>query len=98
MASKKWGYHDARHGILDAWEEHGLYVLCAPQEQVQSRVEKLGLESALVRVTIAVMKHHDQKQSWRRKGLFAFHFPDCDPSLKEARTGIQVGQEPGGRN
>ena len=30
--------------------------------------------NVLVRVSIAVMKHHDQKASWRGKGLFGLHF------------------------
>jgi hypothetical protein len=29
---------------------------------------------ALVRVSIAAMKHHDQKASWGGKGLFDFYF------------------------
>jgi hypothetical protein len=29
---------------------------------------------ALVRVSIAAMKHHDQKASWGGKGLFSLHF------------------------
>lgn len=28
----------------------------------------------LVRVSIALMKHHDQRASWRGKGLFSLHF------------------------
>ena len=32
------------------------------------------LVSVLVRVTIAVMRHHDQKSSWGGKGLFGLHF------------------------
>ena len=32
------------------------------------------LPSILVRVSIAVMKHHDQKASWGWKGLFSLHF------------------------
>lgn len=30
--------------------------------------------SDLVRVTIALTKHHDQKVSWEEKGLFGFYF------------------------
>lgn len=54
------GLYDARHGFVDTWEEQGLYVLCAPQEQVEARVGKLGLGSVLVRVFIVVIKYHDQ--------------------------------------
>jgi hypothetical protein len=28
----------------------------------------------LVRVSIAAMKHHDQKESWRGEGLFGLYF------------------------
>jgi hypothetical protein len=33
----------------------------------------LPLHVVLVRVSIAVTKHHDQKPSWGRKGLFDLH-------------------------
>jgi hypothetical protein len=37
--------------------------------------------SVLVRVSIATMKHHDQKASWRRKGLFSLHFQIIVPII-----------------
>ena len=51
----------------------------------------------LVRVSIAVMKHHFQKQI-RRKGFIWLTFTHCSPSLKEVGTGNQAGQEPGDRS
>jgi len=41
---------------------------------------------ALVRVSIAVMKHHNQKESWGGKCLSVLYFHTLVPSLKEART------------
>ena len=43
-----------------------------------------------VRVSIAVMKHHDQKTSWKGKGLFGLWFL-ISSSLKEVRTGTLTG-------
>jgi hypothetical protein len=37
---------------------------------------------------MAMMKHHDQKASWRGKGLSNLHFYS---SLKEIRMGTQAG-------
>jgi hypothetical protein len=54
-------------------------------------------DSVLVRVTVVVIKHHDQKASWRRKDLFWLTFQHWCPSLKEVRTGSQTAQEPGDR-
>jgi hypothetical protein len=51
-------------------------------------------EGVLVRVTIAVMKHHDQKQLGEERVYMAYQ---CS-SLKEVRTGTQARQEPGGRS
>jgi hypothetical protein len=31
--------------------------------------------SVLVRVSVAVIEHHDQKSSWGGRGLFGLHFP-----------------------
>ena len=38
------------------------------------KVATLMNGSDLVRVTIAVTKHYDQKVSWEEKGLFGFYF------------------------
>jgi hypothetical protein len=48
-----------------------------------------------LRVTAAVMKHHDQRQL--RKGLFGFHSLSYSP-LKEAKAGTETKQKPGGRS
>ena len=50
-----------------------------------------------IRVTISVMKHHDQKQVGRQ-GFTWVTFPHFSLSLNEARTGNQTGQEPGSRS
>lgn len=50
--------------------------------------------TVLVGVSIAMMKHHQQKG---RKRVFWLMCPyDCSSS-KGAKTGIQAGQQPGGR-
>lgn len=49
----------------------------------------VAIPSVSVRASITVVKHCDQKQVWRGKSSL---------SLKEARTGTQGRQEPGGRN
>jgi uncharacterized protein (DUF305 family) len=54
-------------------------------------------EDVLVRVTSAVMKHHDQS-NLRRKEFIQLMIPHHSSSSKEVRTGTQAGQEPGGRN
>ena len=41
----------------------------------------LVMVSVLVRVSIATMKHHDQKASWIRKGLFSLHFQIIVPII-----------------
>ena len=49
--------------------------------------------SYLVRVTtIAVMKHHDQKQRGRT-GLIQLTFPHHRPPLNKVRTGTQIEQK-----
>jgi hypothetical protein len=40
------------------------------------------------------MKHHDQKASWRGKGLFPYY----RSSSKEVRTRTETGQESGDRS
>jgi hypothetical protein len=44
-----------------------------------------------------MMKHHDQKQ--QEEEIIIWHMlpHHCSP-LKEIKTGIQTGQEPGGRS
>jgi hypothetical protein len=51
-----------------------------------------------VRVSIAVMKHQDQKASWGKKMYIPLPLPYLCSLLKEVRTGTQTGQEPGGRS
>ena len=46
--------------------------------------------SVLVMVSTDEMKHHDQKASWRERGLFDECPYHCS-SLKEVRTGTQLG-------
>jgi len=44
-------------------------------EEVQKKQLFLPLmASVLVRVTMAVMKHHDQRANWEGKGLLGLHF------------------------
>jgi hypothetical protein len=53
----------------------------------------------LGRVTIAAMKHHDQKQLGEERVCFVlFCFTVSHSSLKAIRVGSQVDQEPGGRS
>ena len=55
--------------------------------------ESLGGDGVLVRISIAVMKHHDQGQI--REKVFIWLTPSHhDPLLKAVRTGTQAGQEP----
>jgi hypothetical protein len=49
------------------------------------------------RVTMAVMKHHDQKQVGKKRFIW-LTLPRHSSLLKEVRTGTQLGQEPGGRS
>jgi hypothetical protein len=51
----------------------------------------------LVRLSIAVMKHHGQS-NLDKTGFIWIMLPHCCSSLKEVRTGTQTLQEPGGRN
>lgn len=55
-------------------------------------VIKSKLTCILVTVSIAVMKHHDQKASCGKKGVFGLHFHITSSlSLKEVRAGAQAG-------
>ena len=69
------------------------------------------MTSILVRVSVAIMKQHGQKQVVEGKGgfLLVFFFvlffvlfwlilSYHNPSLKEILTGTQAGLEPGGRS
>ena len=40
-------------------------------------------------VSIAVMKHHDQRENWGRKGFIRFILPDYSPLVEEIITGTQ---------
>ena len=51
----------------------------------------------LIRVTTAVMKHHDQKHLGE-KFFFSLILPFNSLSSKVVRTGTQAGQEPGDRS
>lgn len=52
-----------------------------------------------VRVSVAAMKYHDQKASWRGKGLFIWLIlPYCSSLSKEVRTRTQTWQGPGVRS
>jgi hypothetical protein len=53
--------------------------------------------SVLVRVTVAVVKHPDQRKLGR-KGSICLTLPSHCSSSEEVRTGTQVRQEPGGRS
>lgn len=53
---------------------------------------KCRIPVVLVRVSIVVKKHHDQKASWGGKDLFGLHFHST-----EVRIGTQTGEDPGGR-
>lgn len=50
----------------------------------------------LVRVIIAEIEHHG-KSNFRRKRFIGLTLPNPCSSLKEARTGAHLVQEPGGR-
>jgi len=61
-------------------------------QERQGEIYKKSILTVLVRITIAVMKHHDQS-NLRRKGLTGLTLPHCSPSLKEIRTRTQTGQK-----
>lgn len=52
------------------------------------------IQCILVRVSVAAMKHHDQKSKKGGDGLIWLTFLYCCSSLKEVRAGTQTGQEP----
>jgi hypothetical protein len=54
-------------------------------------------ETVFVRVSIAVMKHHDQR-NLAKKGLKWLTLTHRNPYQNEVRAGTQAGQEPGGRS
>ena len=45
-----------------------------PREECKGAFVLYRCVPALVRVSIAVIKHQDQKANWRGKGLFSSHF------------------------
>jgi hypothetical protein len=51
----------------------------------------------LVRVTIAVRKHHEHQSNLGRNGFIQLMRLHHSSSSKEVRTGAQAGQESGGR-
>jgi hypothetical protein len=52
---------------------------------------------ARLRVSIAVVKHHDES-NLERKGFIQLTLPYHCSSLKEFRTGTHTGQDPGDRS
>lgn len=52
---------------------------------------------ALVRVNIAVVKHHGQKQLGKQRRVYLPSCPD-NSSLREAKAGTQIRQEPVGKS
>jgi hypothetical protein len=46
----------------------------AAKKKGLSKKQKWAKEVVLVRISIAVVKHHSQKASWGGKGLFDLHF------------------------
>jgi len=55
------------------------------------------MEADLLRVTLVVMKHHDQSNLGREEFILLSLPHHCSP-LKEIRTGTETGQEPGSRS
>lgn len=51
----------------------------------------------LAKVTVGVMKHHDQKQHMEKKGLFGFIYLESHSPLKETNVGTQFRQGHGDR-
>jgi hypothetical protein len=56
-----------------------------------------SLGGVSVRVSMAVMKHHDQNNVGSKRLIWLMLAHHCS-SLKEARTGTQTGQEPEDRS
>ena len=55
----------------------------------------MGVVSEIPQIDVVLgFLWHDQKASWRGKGLFASHF-HISPSLEEVRTGTRPGLGPG---
>jgi len=53
-------------------------------------VKYSGIKTAIARVSIAVIKHHDQKQLGEERVYFSLH----SPALNEVRAEIHTGQGP----
>ena len=43
-------------------------------KNIQETVKHKAVEDVFIWVSIAAMKHHDQKANWEGKGLFNLHF------------------------
>ena len=70
-------------------KQNGFYL--HNKSQLQSFATNRSLNMSL-RVTIAVITYHDQKQAGVERVYLAF----ASISLKEVKTGTQRGKEPGG--
>ena len=70
---------------------------CSIAESHGSNTNLRGSGTVLVRVTIAVMKHHDLKQAGRTR-FISLKLLHCSPSLKDVRAGTHAGQESGDRS
>jgi hypothetical protein len=55
------------------------------------------MPAVLVKISIVVIKHHDQS-NWRRKGFIWLTLPQHCSSSKEVRIGTQARQDPGNKN
>ena len=55
---------------------------------------KYIINIVLVRITVVVIKYHDQ----RNKGFIQLMLPHHSASTQKVRTETQPGQEPGGRS
>ena len=49
---------------------------------------------AFLRVSVPAMKHHDQKASWRGKGLFGLYFHVALHHRRKSGQKLKTGQEP----
>ena len=59
---------------------------------------KVVTSTVLVRVTIAVIKHHDQSNLGGKGFNWLLMLPNHSSLPKEDRTRTQTGRKPGGRN
>jgi hypothetical protein len=91
----RYGRPDSAGSTLNHWA-----ISPAPNRMILFRphwaslsVSKAAQKTVLVRVTVAVLKHHDQS-NLGRKGFIRLMPPHHSSSSEEVRTGIQAGQEP----